>query len=164
MQVETRTDLNSIASIERVGRQPGSFNRKQFYNAQPPLHVARGASEFSDQAAVLVGEERGGAFVKRRLEVCTGLLRGCTTKGVGQLRAQSRSSNISPLRYMVVMLVDSIMTPCTCHSILCLVSCRIGHPCTLDHALVTEARCTIHKNLHCKNSADSLVSTAGHDL
>jgi hypothetical protein len=81
MQVETRTDLNSIASIERVGRQPGSFNRKQFYNAQPPLHVARGASEFSDQAAVLVGEERGGAFVKRRLEVCTGLLAGLYNQG-----------------------------------------------------------------------------------
>ena len=42
---------------------------------------ARGASEFSDHTAVLLDEERGGGFVKRRPGVCAGLL--CTTKGVG---------------------------------------------------------------------------------
>ena len=55
---------------------------------------ARGASEFSDRTAVLVDEERGGAFVKRRPGVCMDLLWGCTTKGVGY---GSWSANISPV-------------------------------------------------------------------
>ena len=49
--------------------------------SNPPLHVARSANEFSDQAAVLVDEERGGAFVKRRLEVSYGPPAGLYNQG-----------------------------------------------------------------------------------
>jgi hypothetical protein len=42
-----------------------------------------GASKFPVYAAVLVDEERGGAFVKQRPGVCTGLLWGWRRRGLG---------------------------------------------------------------------------------
>ena len=82
-QTEERggTTMTSINCKRRPGRLTTRLVQPQaILNTQLPV---RGASEFSHRGAVLAGEERDGAFVKRRLGVCTGLLWGCTTQGVG---------------------------------------------------------------------------------